>query len=290
MIPVLPLLWLLGCASETTEAPEEAEPAARPSFSDALSFHASFDDGPDADQARGDGRLYTASSYDEQEVATPGIGNPDVHLLADGGRFGGGLEFTAKNTHAIYFRAADNVAYTPTDWSGTISFWLSLDPASDLEPGFCDPIQITDSRYNDAAVWVDFTQDNPRQFRLGVFGDLTAWNPDDVPPDEFPFFGERLIVVDPPPFAKDTWTHIVITYSGLGSDAGGTANLYLNGVAEAKTVSGIEAPFTWDADASVRLGINYVGRYDELALFDRALSAEEVAELYALEGGVGELY
>lgn len=290
---MLPLLWSLGCASETTEAPEEAESVARsslPSFTDALSFHASFDQGPNAELARGDGTLYTAASYDEHEAAAPGIGNPDVRLVSDGGRFGGGLEFTAKNTHAIFFRAAENVAYTPAEWSGTISFWLSLNPASDLEPGFCDPIQITDSRYNDAAVWVDFTRDNPRQFRLGVFGDLAAWNPDDVPPDEFPFFGERLIVVDPPPFSKDTWTHVVITYSGLGSEADGTANLYLNGVAEPKTASGIEAPFTWDADASVRLGINYVGRYDELALFDRALSADEVAELHALDGGVGELY
>ncbi len=289
LLLTLPLLWLAGCAPEA-EAPVDAEPATKPYLGDALSFHASFDDGPDADFSRGDATLYTAPSYDEQTAAEPGIGNPDVRLRSDAGRFGGALDFTAKNTHAIFFRAADNVAYTPTDWSGTISFWLSLDPAVDLEPGFCDPIQITDSRYNDAAVWVDFTRDNPRQFRLGIFGDLHAWNPEELPANDFPFFGERLIVVEPPPFEAGAWTHVVITYSGLGSDAGGTANLYLNGVAAPKTVTGIEDPFTWDTEGTVRLGVNYVGRYDELALFDRALSAEEVADLHALDGGVGGLY
>ena len=295
LISTFLLLGLAGCAPQADE-PVEIEAAPEPPSSSsgglraALSFHASFDSGPDADFARGDRTLFTASSYDDTSDAAPGIGNPQVRLAAGAGRFGGALEFTAKNTHAIFFRAEDNVAYTPSDWSGTISFWLSLNPAVDLEPGYCDPIQITDSRYNDAAVWVDFTQDNPRQFRLGVFGDLEAWNPGEIPPDEFPFFGERLIIVDSPPFAADAWTHVVITYSGLGSDAGGTANLYVNGVAAARTVTGIEEPFTWDRDATVRLGINYVGRYDELALFDRALSADEVAELHALDGGVGALY
>ncbi len=297
LLLILPLLLLAGCAPEpeapmeTPETPDAAETteSTDSALAEALTFHASFDDGPDADFARGDATLYTAPSYDEQASAQPGIGNPDVRHVPEAGRFGGALEFTAKNTHAIFFRAADNVAYTTTDWSGAISFWLSLDPAVDLEQGFCDPIQITDSRYNDAAVWVDFTQDNPRQFRLGIFGDLHAWNPEELGAEEFPFFGERLIVVDPPPFEAGAWTHVVITYSGLGSDAGGTAQLYVNGVAAPKTMTAIEEPFTWDAEGTVRLGINYVGGYDELALFDRALSAEEVTELHALDGGVAAL-
>jgi len=287
---VMLVLAVAGCAPEA-EAPAETPdttPSVEDALAEALTFHAAFDGGVDADYARGDAALYTATSYDEQASATPGIGNPDVHVAAGAGRFGDALEFTAKNEHAIFFRAADNVAYTPDDWSGTISFWLSVDPAVDLAPGFCDPIQITDSRYNDAAVWVDFTRDNPRQFRLGVFGDLAAWNPDGLSADEFPFFGERLIAVDNPPFEAGTWTHVVITYSGLGGD-GGTANLYLNGAANPKTVTGIDEPFTWDADGSVRLGVNYVGLFDELALFDRALSADEVKALHALDAGASAL-
>ena len=108
-----------------------------------------------------------------------------------------------------------------------MSFSLSLDPETDLEPGFCDPIQITDAAYNDAAIWVDFTAESPRQFRLGVFGDLDAWNPDGLSPDEHPGFLDRLEIVDEPPFDSGRWTHVVITYSGL-NQAGGVANLYLD--------------------------------------------------------------
>lgn len=98
-----------------------------------------------------------------------------------------------------------------------MSFWLQLDPTTDLEPGFCDPIQITDSAYNDAAIWVDFTKDNPRDFRLGIIGDLKSWNPDNTPPDMNPEFERRLIKVTQPPFARGKWTHVLINSFGLSS-------------------------------------------------------------------------
>ena len=38
--------------------------------------------------------------------------------------------------------------------------------------------------------------------------------------------------------------------------------------------------FTWDpAKTSIMLGLSYIGLWDELSIFDRALSAEEVAAL-----------
>ena len=285
---------LLASCTPASAPPPASTPAAdsaasgRESLRQALSFHASFDNGPDADYARGDGAIYTAPSYDALEEAQPGIGNPDVQLVEGAGRFGDALDFTAKNGHAIFYHAEKNVAYDPADWSGTASFWLKLDPSMDLEPGYCDPIQLTDSGYNDAAVWVDFTKDNPRQFRLGVFGDLHAWNPEERSPEDFPGFNDRLVVTDSPPFSRDAWTHVVITYSGLGSGAG-SARLYLDGTPLPEVREGIAEPFTWDSPASVRLGLSYVGLYDELALFDRPLTSEEVATLHALEGGVAEL-
>ena len=231
-----------GGGETTADTPSPAPSA----LAEALSFHASFDGTTDADHARGDGALYNAASYDEVAEAEPGIGNPDVGLESGAGRFGDALRFGAKNTHAIFYRAEDNVAYDASGWSGTVSFWLSLDPAVDLEPGFCDPIQLTDSSYNDAAVWVDFTRENPRQFRLGIFGDLLAWNPDELDTTEFPFFEERLIIVEPAPFQGGAWTHVAITYSDLGTESG-SANLYIDGVAQPKTAAGISEPFTWDS-------------------------------------------
>lgn len=50
---------------ETQSGAKDSEAPAtslRTSLQDALSFHASFDNGPDADFARGDGAIYTAPS------------------------------------------------------------------------------------------------------------------------------------------------------------------------------------------------------------------------------------
>lgn len=259
-------------------------------FSKALTFHASFDRTVDADFALGDRRLHTATSYSKREDAKPGLHHPDVNLVPQAGRYGGALKFAKKNTKAIYYPAEKNVGYQSSGWNGTVSFWLSLDPETDLEPGYCDPIQVTDQNYNDAAIWVDFTKDDrPRHFRLGVFGDLKVWNPQDIPPDKNPAFLGRLVVVKKTPFARGKWTHIAITHAELGSAKGGRARLYLDGALQASTPE-IPEPFTWDMKrAAIRLGVNYVGLFDDLAVFDRELSSEEIKTLHQLKDGIRSL-
>ena len=92
-----------------------------------------------------------------------------------------------------------------------------------------------------------------------------------------------------PPFARGQWTHVVIAFSRLGSDSGGTAKLYLNGK-PAGTAEGIKEPFNMEAAlATIRLGVNYTGLMDELTMFTRALTDTEVEALYQLEGGAGTL-
>ena len=124
------LLALVACSSAGSEG-SEASPSDAGSeqavLADALTLHASFDHGPGADFARGDPQLYTAPSWDEAEEAEVGIGNPDVQIVPDVGRFGHALHFTQKNTSAIFFRAEDKVAYSRGDWSGTTrSCWLRM--------------------------------------------------------------------------------------------------------------------------------------------------------------------
>jgi hypothetical protein len=51
-----------------------------------------------------------------------------------------------------------------------------------------------------------------------------------------------------------------------------------------------EQTFTWDLDeAIIGIGLNYVGRFDDLALFDRALTHFEIETLYQLDGGAAAL-
>jgi hypothetical protein len=243
-----------------------------------LSFHASFDKGLDADFARGDPKIYSAPDYKQQSSAKAGLGDVDAVIEKGAGvRGGDALRFRSKNVRALFFRGDRHAALA----GGTLSFWLRLDPQKDLTPGYTDPIQLTDKAYNDSAVWVDFTKDDvPRHFRLGVFGSLKVWNPADIPPDKNPDFLKRLVVVDQPPFGRERWTHVLVTWTGLNAGAAGSASLFLNGKL-ISSATGIREPFEWDPSLlAIRLGVNYTGLMDEVAVFDRALSARDVAALH----------
>lgn len=265
-------------------APEaEPEAPAAPSLAEALTFYAGFEDGLDAAYARGDRRIYSAPNYKELDKRSPGYWGSTIEVAYDVGRTGHALRFNQKNTEAIFYTADQNVPFSSDSWSGTVSFWLSLDPAVDLEPGYCDPIQVTDSAYNDSALWVDFTKDNPRQFRMGAFGELTAWKPEDEAKDDNTTFEARLVVVDEPPFATERWTHVAIVYHALGT-AEGSASLYVDGKLQG-TAEGVSEAFEWAPGAGeLRLGVNYVGLFDELSVFDRALTAEEIQKVFDAKG------
>ena len=80
------LPWLLfvigtaGCSvSDPAEVREESSPPVH-DLSEARSFHASFDQGLEADFSRGDSQLYSAPKYDQIDQASPGIDNPDITL------------------------------------------------------------------------------------------------------------------------------------------------------------------------------------------------------------------
>lgn len=253
----------------------------------ALTFYSSFDKSADADFALGDKHLYTVPNRRARDSAQAGLHKPDIKHVTNQGKFGGALLFTDKSPGNIYYPSTKNIAYSTTDWSGAISFWLNLDPNTDLKPGYCDPIQITDVSYNDAAIWVDFTKDDsPRNFRLGVIGDRDSWNPNPEGPDNVnPNFIKQLPVVENPPFSKGKWTHVLINFSNLNTQKG-KAELYVDGELKG-TRSEITDPFTWELDKSnIYLGLSYIGLYDELSIYNKTLSKKEITTLYNLENGV----
>jgi hypothetical protein len=66
-------------------------------------------------------------------------------------------------------------------------------------------------------------------------------------------------------------------------------NLYLDGK-PAASLQGRALTFTWEpSKAVIVLALSYIGLFDDLAVFNRALTDEEVAYLYGLQGGVGSL-
>ena len=242
-------------------------------------FYTSFDGGTKAQVAAGNPEIYTALDRKNLEGASTGLEGSHVVLAKGKGLSGDALDFKKKGKPVVFYDAFQNVGYSSESWSGAISFWLQLDPAEDLEPGYCDPIQITDVNYNDASLWVDFTKENPRDFRLGVIGDLKQWNPDNLGPDDNPEFEKRLIRVKKPPFERGKWTHIVINFSELGT-ANATSELYVNAALQG-TLKNVEDLFTWEEErAKIFLGLSYIGLMDELSIFGRPLSPMAIKKIY----------
>src|SRR5262249_10526074 len=282
------LLWpAVGSSLPHTSAAEPDREAIRK----ALTFHASFDRQADADFARGDKRIYTAPNFKRSE-GKPGVHRADVEIVKAQGQYGDALRFGKKDNAIVFYQADKNMAYRDKDWSGTVSFWLRLDPDKDLEPGFCDPIQITDKKWDDAAFFVDFTKDDkPRHFRLGIYADFKVWNPkalkfEQVPVADRPLSDE----IAKPPFASGKWTHVLFTFPNVNSGKpDGQGKLSVEG----KPVAGIRdrtLTLSWERSrAAMMLGLSYIGLFDDLAVFDRALTDDEVGLIYRLEGGVKSL-
>lgn len=275
------------CAAVVTGAAVDEEALRR-----ALSFHASFDGKVDAVYAAGDPRLYWAPSLKQRQEAKAGLPDGGAVVAARGaGKFGDALHFTKKGSPLVFFQGARNMPYEPANWTGTVSFWLSVDPRNDLEPGFCDPLQITPRAWNDAAFFVEFEKGQESiPFRMGVYADLNIWNPEkrrfaDIPAEERP-----LVTVQNPPFARGKWTHIAFTFQHFNTGrTDGVARLYLDGKPHGELSSRLQS-FTWDPEKTIMaLGLSYIGFFDELSVFNRALNGEEIVALYGLQKGVASL-
>jgi Concanavalin A-like lectin/glucanases superfamily len=285
-------LVTLGCLSSGRTQAAEGARANQATLRPALTLHASFDVGPDADFAVGDRTLYYAPNMRPPREGTPGLpANSHVELAPEQGRFGHALRFVRKSPAMIFYQGQGNIDYRTSDWSGTVSLWLRVDPERDLDPGYTDPIQITTKDWNDAAFFVEFTQDEkPRHFRLGAYADLAVWNPDRRDWNTIPFREKPLVAVHQPGFRRDRWTHVVFTFERFNTgNPDGVAVLYLDGRRMGQ-ISPRQQTFTWeDGKIRIMLGLSFIGFMDDLALFDRALSPDEVAVLHRLPKGVASI-
>lgn len=254
----------------------------------ALLLHAPFDSTPDASFAKGDKKLFSTKST---KLTSPEAGlKGDVKLMADGGRFGGCLHFTKKSAWFPFFKAEGNLPM-PTDakpFAGTVSFWMKLDPVKDLPSGFVDPIQITDKKWNDASFFLDFTKENPRQFRLGAYSNYEHWNPGGLKYEEIPDTKRPLGAINTLPFSRQRWTHVAFSWDKFNTKSMGLATLWING----KRVSKVQRQqqYSWDPKkVGIMLGIRYVGHIDDLSVFGRALTPAEIGMLFKLPEGVQSL-
>lgn len=129
----------------------------------ALSFHAPFDGSADA-VVGSDRNIYTAETLARKSVMA-GLHADGVVIAPGAGKYGDALRFSKTGPKVIFFKGA-NMPYASQNWSGTVSFWLKLDPDKNLNPDYCDPLQITEKAWNDAAFFVDFDKGASRVFRV----------------------------------------------------------------------------------------------------------------------------
>jgi hypothetical protein len=257
-------------------------------LSAALTLHAPFDEGLDADFSRGD-----RTSYAKQgKTLIHAKATDDVKLAPEAGRFGGALHFTKKNGFRPAFKDSGVLGYNSETWSTTVSVWLRLNPDKDLEPGYCDPVQIIGDDTKKGFIFLEFSKDEtPRYFRYAIRPLFEIWNPDNVSWADIPFDRRPMVQVERPPFTSDAWTHVVFTIQNANNKQQPRAgHLYLNGELQG-AIEDWDLTLGWDpSQVLLVLGASYVGHMDDLAVFNRALNSDEVKQVYHLENGVRGLY
>jgi hypothetical protein len=257
-------------------------------LSKSLTLHVSFDKGLDADFSRGDNKCYVQQG----PKLVPAQPNEDVKLVADAGRFGGAVRFPKKGTTRPSYKDGGVLGYNAKSWSASVSAWLRLDPDKDLQPGYCDPVQIIGDDNKKGYIFLEWSKDeNPRLFRYAIRPLFPIWNPKNLAWHDIPAAKKPMVEVARAPFSRDKWTHVVFTLENVNDKKHPpVGRLYLNG----KLQGAIEKwtmTFDWDpAKVLLVLGANYVGHMDDLAVFDRPLTDAEVERIYNLKNGVRQLY
>jgi hypothetical protein len=279
------LCWLLLAAA----TPGEEDPSAK--LRKAITLYASFDEEVKADF--GGGKLSLATRFNDPRekgrfIVKNEISSKAFRIAADKGIHGGALECVdvLPDNGRIFFPAKGNLAFKKTGWSGSLSVWLKTNPDKMLKTKFCDPIQITWKGANNGGIWFDFNDARPRDMRMGVFPEIPkgAKGISEADPDA------PMVRIKGVGFKFSDWHHVALTWSNLDTgkkDA--VATLYVDG----KRIGDVKdraLSMGWDIDRTgIYVAVNYIGLLDELALFDRELTASEVALLHKKPGVLATL-
>lgn len=253
---------------------------------EAATFYASFDESVAGDFGRGGLQASTRSDHPTQQgafVFEPGFDARVFRIAPGRGVSGAALEVldVLPRRGRLFFPAQGNLAYQPGGWSGTASFWINTDPNRLLKTPFCDPLQITQKGANNGGLWIDFPDVRPRDMRLGAFPGV----PDGTTPLAESDPRVPLVAVKNIGYESGQWHHVAFTWENFDTgQPNAKVSLYLEGK-PAGELTGRELGMRWELDKTgIYVAVNYIGLLDELALFRRPLSAEEIALLHREPG------
>jgi hypothetical protein len=251
----------------------------------AVTFYVSFDDSLTPDVGVGPIKTRFGDPNDPAKQTFEDGYNKDIYRIAKGKGIAGGGCLEAldvlSNRGRFFYPVKGNLAFKKGGWSGALSMWINTDPDTLFKLGFCDPVQITQKGANNGGIWFDFNDAKPRDMRMGVFpavaeGGVGAKESDaDAPMVRVPKVG----------FKVGAWHHIVLSWANFDTgkkDA--VATLYVDG----KKIGDVKdraIAMNWDAGkAGIYTAVGYCGLLDEMALFNRALTVDEVAALHKNPG------
>jgi hypothetical protein len=192
---------------------------------------------------------------------TSGTTAMDIMNGNDGTHVGGPTPVTGMVAGALSFDGIDDKvvvnAMFPFHQLGdaTLEFWLNTPAAADQQEG--------------AVFWTRPDDEDANRFNIFVRPGSTL-HVDYRSPS-----GELHELVSEVSIPRDTWIHVAITRTG------NDYNLYVNGVlAGSGTDTAPDLPTTTGWQMSGRGGFMYHGSLDEVTLYNRALSADEVAAIF----------
>lgn len=258
---------------------------------EALTLHASFDETLSADFAKGaaDLRHFTTRAQRKAggEPAKPG---KHLEIQPEAGQIGGAMYRGAGHEGRLFYPAAKNLTLDQPILSGTVSVWLRTNPDEDIPRAFCDPIMFISDNHRDGFMFLEWSKDHtPRKFRYAILPEYARWNEEDRDWESFPDDQRPMVQLGDRPFDRERWVHVAFTYDQINAGRAGRGALFIDGQPVGE-ISGWDLTFAWNPEAVIiAVAWNYVGWMDDLAIFDRALTAEEIARLHALPGGVGSL-
>jgi hypothetical protein len=273
-------------AALVAAAPAPAQPAGD-DLKLAVTLYASFDEHVQADVAGGAKMLSTRYNHPSQPgtfLVEPGF-NDNVFSIARGRGVAGGGAMEATDVlprnGRVFFPAKGNLAYDPKGWGGALSVWCQTDPNTMLKTTFCDPIQITEKGANNGGLWFDFNDAKPRDLRHGAFPAVAAGKKGIGENDPM----APLVRVPRVTWKTGDWHHVVLSWSGFDTGkADAVSKMYIDG----KLIGEVrERPIAmgWDIDRTgIYVAVSYIGLLDELALFRRPLTADEVRQLHLRPG------
>ena len=257
--------------------------AAADEMRDVVTFYASFDEKLDGDFGQGDLRLwsYVNDPKTKGKVGRLGCDTKKVSLSPQGKR-GGALETRGGLADGgfLYFPVAGKFAMPKQGggWGGAVSLWVKADLAKIGDKSMWDPVQITEKNWNDGSLWCDLADGkSPRDLRLGLFPVIPAGAkaPDLVS-------GEKVWVrAKASPFRSQTWHHIVLTWNNFDS---GKPDAWAECYFDGKLLNRAEnrqATMNWNREkARMMLGLGLIGMIDDVAVFNRPLTQEEITRLH----------